>query len=221
MSLFLERDFQRSKPLEPLLVDAWGSFLSQFPWTWFYTLTLKPFYKHTEVEVFHPAEIDFQGQLWPASTGVKDLRPPELCPVGTKRARTGHKIFVKRVRQLLDYPRWLEYFSVFQRQPHTRSIHAHGLAFGCALENVNRKQLEDWCFKHIGKAQIRLYNPMLGARFYTVQHLFHQDANAFQIAFSGLHVFEEGSLQPVLVRAAQVDVGQRLYQDLTHLSAPH
>ncbi|GAI17658.1 unnamed protein product, partial [marine sediment metagenome] len=85
--------------------------------------------------------------------------------------------------------------------------------------------LEDWCWTHVGKAQIRPYNPALGARFYATQHLFHQDADALDVALSvGLHRLikssTEGGLQaqPPLVQAAQMDIGQRLYRDLMRLS---
>ncbi|GAH91594.1 unnamed protein product [marine sediment metagenome] len=167
-------------------------------------------------------EIDAQGQLWPESTGVKELKPPLLCPTGVKRARRGLKLFTKQVRRLLPYPHRLESFTVFQRQPHSRSLHLHGLSYGEGLEAVNRKALETWCWHHVGKAQVRLYNPALGARFYATQHLFHQDADTFDVALpSGLSRMgsEEGlQAQPPLVQAAQMDIGQRLYIDLMRLS---
>jgi len=206
-------------------LDAWGRFLIPLPWVWWWTLTLKPFYKRSEVEVFHPAEVDFQGEFWPESTGVKELKPPLLCPAGVKRARIGLKRFTKQVRRLLPYPHKLESFVVSQRQPHSRSLHLHGLSYGEGLEDVNRKALEEWCWRHIGKAEIRLYDPCKGARFYAAKHLFHQDADAFDIVISRevsrLAGSGEGSqTQPPLVQAAQMDIRQRIYIDLLRLLAP-
>lgn len=214
--------YDRVKGLAPerrLALDAYGRWLSQFPWDWWFTLTLRPHYKRFEVEVFHPAEVDVQGNFWPESTGVLELRPPLLCPAGVKRAKRGVKIFTKYVKRQLSYPHKLESFTVFQRQPHSRSIHVHGLAYGAGLEDVSRKETEGWCWDHVGKARIRPYNPALGARFYTAQHLFHQNALAYDIALSpGLSRSgsEEGSEQPPIVQAAQMDLGQRLTIDLAH-----
>ncbi|GAH97143.1 unnamed protein product, partial [marine sediment metagenome] len=91
------------------------------------------------------------------------------------------------------------------------------------LEAVNRKGLEEWCWAHIGKASIRLYDPCKGARFYAAKHLFHQDADAFDIVISRevsrLAGSGEGSLQPPLVQAAQMDIRQRIYIDLLRLLA--
>ncbi|MBA7681173.1 hypothetical protein ES703_89510 [subsurface metagenome] len=222
-----QRSPERPTGHERKLAEAWGKWLSRFPWDWWWTLTLKPHYRRSEVEVFHPMEIDAQGNLWPESTGVKELKPPLLCPAGVKRARRGLKLFTKHIRRQLPYlHQRLETFTVFQRQPHSRSLHLHGLSYGAGLEDVNRKALEDWCWTHVGKAQIRLYNPALGARFYATQHLFHQDADALDIALSvGLPRLVKSSTeggsqaQPPLVQAAQVDIGQRLYIDLMRLSA--
>jgi len=172
-------------------------------------------------------EIDAQGNLWPETTGVKELKPPLLCPAGVKRARRGLKLFTKHIRRQLPYPHWLETFTVFQRQPHSRSLHLHGLSYGAGLEDVNRKALETWCWNHVGLARVRLYDPCKGARFYATQHLFHQDADTFDIALSsGLPRLadstEEGlPAQPPLVQAFLVDIGQRLKQDLMRLFTPH
>lgn len=200
------------------VLDNWGRFLSQFPFDWVVTLTLRPYYRRSEVEVHHPAGVDPQGDFHRETTGLEEIKPRILCPAGVKKAHRAIKTFSKCVKRQLPYPHKLDSFWVLQRQPRSRSLHAHGLLFGVGLEDVSRKETEEWCWDHFGKAQVRLYNPNLGARFYAAQHLLHQNAEDYKIILSpSLHRSAgsgEGLQQPPLVKAAQVDIGRRLIIDL-------
>jgi len=205
---------ERLAPERGLALDAWGDHLDRFDWKLYTTTTYRGFWDcSSEVEVHHPAEVDSQGVFHLPSTGVKELHPRLWHPVGIRKSEEGWAAFIRHLRHQLPHNHRVEFFRV--TEPHkTGSLHHHALILGNDLEDVNRNDLREWCWDHIGKAHIARYDSILGARYYLGKYLHKRDALNYAVigsarlartplkgegevvVFEGLRRFHQGRLIP-------------------------
>lgn len=92
--------------------------------------------------------------------------------------------FCHELRQRLGHR--AEFVRVTERHKDRPTPHYHCLFWGCRDKDgaePNRLDLVDWCWEHIGKAEVERYDPARGAAHYAVKYV-SKDAHELRVDFS-------------------------------------